>query len=45
MKSLAELDHLNLDPTAKSQVAALIQSLLDQTERDAALIKAKDFKI
>jgi len=52
MKLLAELDHLDLDPTAKSQVAALIQSLLDQAERDAALlqskdaiIKAKDFKI
>jgi hypothetical protein len=52
MKSLAELDHLDLDPTAKTQVAALLQSLLDQTARDAALlqakdalIKAKDFKI
>ena len=52
MKALAELDPLVLDPTAKTQVAALIQSLLDQTERDAALlqskdaiIKAKDFKI
>jgi len=52
MKPLAELDHLDLDPTAKTQVAALLQSLLDQTARDAALlqakdalIKAKDFKI
>jgi transposase len=52
MKSLAELDHLELDPTAKTQIAALIQSLFDQAERDAALlaskdaiIKAKDFKI
>jgi transposase len=52
MKSLADLDHLGLDPTAKAQVAAMVQSLLDQAERDAALlqskdaiIKAKDFKI
>jgi transposase len=52
MKPFAELDHLDLDPTAKTQVAALLQSLLDQTARDAALlqakdavIKAKDFKI
>jgi len=52
MKSIAELDHLDLDPTTKAQVAAMMQSLLDQAERDAALlqskdalIKAKDFKI
>jgi transposase len=52
MKSLSELDHLDLDPTTKAQVAAIMQSLLDQVERDAALlqskdalIKAKDFKI
>ncbi len=42
MKSLAELDHLDLDPTTKSQVAAMMQSLLDQTERDAALLQSKD---
>lgn len=49
MESLADLDHLDLNPTAKTQVAALIQSLLDQAERDTALlqslIKAKDLKI
>ncbi|MGZ8928570.1 MAG: IS66 family transposase [Methylobacter sp.] len=42
MKSLAELDHLDLDPTTKAQVAAIMQSLLDQTERDAALLQSKD---
>ena len=53
MNSLAELDHLNLEPAAKAQIAALMQSLLDQAEHDAnqlqqskdAEIKAKDFKI
>ena len=52
MKSVAELEHLNLDPAAQSQVAAMVQALLDQVERDSALlqtkdalIKAKDFKI
>lgn len=42
MKSLAELDQLDLDPTAKTQIAALVQSLLDQAERDAALLQSKD---
>jgi hypothetical protein len=53
MNSLAELDHLNLEPAAKAQIAALIQSLLDQADHAAsqlqqskdAEIKAKDFKI
>jgi hypothetical protein len=45
MKSVAELEHLNLDPAAKSQLAAMLQALLDQVERDSALIKAKDIKI
>ena len=45
MKPVAELEHLNLDPAAQSQIAALLQALLDQVERDSALIKAKDFKI
>ncbi len=42
MKSLTELDHLNLDPTTKTQVAALLQSLLEQAERDTALLQSKD---
>ena len=45
MKSLEELDHLNLDPAAKKQVAAILQALLDQAQRDAILLQAKDFKI
>ena len=45
MKSLAELEHLNLDPTAKAQVSAIIQGLLDQVERDAETLSAKNAAI
>jgi transposase len=45
MKSLAELDHLDLDPAAKKHVAALVQSLLDQTEEDAKLLRLKEAEI
>ena len=45
MKLLAELDNLDLDPVAKSQVAAMVQTLLAQVERDAKTIQAKDLKI
>jgi transposase len=45
MKSLTELDHLNLDPTAKTQVAALLQSLLADAERTAVLLQSKDEEI
>ncbi len=45
MNSLAELDQLDLDPAAKRQVAALVQSLLDQTERDAKLLRLKEAEI
>jgi len=45
MNPLAELDQLNLDPAAKSQVAAMLQALLEQTARDAKVIQAKDVKI
>ena len=45
MKSLAELEHLNLDPAAKQQVATMLQALLDQVQHDAVLLQAKDFKI
>ncbi len=52
MKSLAELDPLDLDSATKIQVAAIVKSLLEQVERDAqslsvkdAQIQAKDFKI
>ena len=45
MKPLAELANLDLDPVAKSQVAAMFQTLLAQAERDAKTIQAKDLKI
>lgn len=46
MKSLAELDQLNLDPTVKSQLVAMIQSLLDQAKRDVdAQLQAKDVEL
>nr|WP_225616354.1 hypothetical protein [Methylomonas albis] len=41
MNSLSKLDQLNLDPAAKTEVAALIQSLIEQAERDAKIIQAK----
>lgn len=45
MNRLAKLDQLDLNPVAKAEVAALIQALLDQAERDAKAIQAKDLKI
>ncbi len=42
MKQLAELDQLNLDATAKMQVADMLQSLLKQTEKAAEQLHAKD---
>ncbi len=45
MKPLAKLDQLNLEPSAKTEVAVLIQALIDQVTRDAKLIQSKDVKI
>jgi transposase len=45
MNPLAKLEQLNLEPAAKTEVAVLIQSLIEQAERDAKLIHAKDIKI
>ena len=52
MKILGQLDDLNLDAAAKTQVAALVQALLDQVRMDAETIQAnavdsqaKDLKI
>jgi transposase len=45
MESRGELDQLNLDPAAKTQVANLIQSLLEQRQRDAEQLQAKDHEI
>lgn len=45
MNPVAELDQLSLEPSAKTQVAQLIQSLMEQQARDAKLIHTKDVKI
>ncbi len=45
MNPLAQLEQLALDPSTKSEVKALVQALLEQNERDAQLIQAKDIKI
>lgn len=45
MKILDQLDGLNLDAAAKTQVVGMVQSLLDQVKTDAATIQAKDLKI
>jgi len=45
MNPLAKLEQLNLEPAAKTEVAALIQSLIEQAERDAKIIQAKEVKI
>jgi transposase len=49
MKILEELDNLNLDAATKTQVAAMIQSLLDQAKQEAetyeSTLQAKDLKI
>ena len=45
MKILDQLDELNLDAAAKTQVAALVQSLLEQVKKDAETLQAKDLKI
>lgn len=45
MNPFAELDSLDLDPSAKSQVADMIRALLDQTAHDAELLHLKDAQI
>lgn len=45
MKILGQLDELNLDSAAKTQVAALVQSLLDQVKKDAETIQANNIDI
>ena len=41
MKILDQLDDLNLDAAAKTQVAALVQALLDQVKKDAEHFSTK----
>ena len=45
MNPLAKLVQLNLEPAAKTEVAALLRSLLEQQTQDAKRIQAKDVKI
>ena len=45
MKYLAELDQMNLDSAAKTQVAGMLQSLLEQGQRDAKLLQARDAEL
>jgi len=46
MNPLIELDQLGLDPAAKIQVAAMVQSLLDQANHQAsAQLQAKDAQL
>jgi transposase len=46
MNPLIELDQLGLDPAAKTQVAAMIQSLLDQANHQAsAQLQVKDAQL
>jgi transposase len=45
MNPLAELDHLNLDSTTQTQVAAVVQALLEQAQRDAETIRAKEAEL
>jgi transposase len=45
MKILEQLDDLNLDAAAKTQVTALIQALLDQVKKDAETIEANTIDI
>lgn len=45
MKSLAQLDQLNLDAATKTQVADIVQTLLDQAEQAQQEIRAQELKI
>jgi transposase len=42
MNPLAELDQLNLDPAAKTQVAVLLQTLLEQAKQNATALQTKE---
>ncbi|WGS86180.1 transposase [Methylomonas sp. UP202] len=45
MNPLAELDQLNLEPAAKTQVVAMLQALVEQAAQDAQTIAKKDASI
>ena len=42
MNPLAQLDQLNLDPAAKTQLAVMLQTLLEQAKQNAAALQTKD---
>jgi len=45
MNPLAKIDQLNLEPADKTELAAMFQTLIEQSERDARIIQAKALKI
>ncbi|KJV04936.1 hypothetical protein, partial [Methylocucumis oryzae] len=45
MKTLADIDRLDFEPAAKSQVVDMIRVLLDQTVQDRELLQLKDAQI
>jgi len=45
MNPLAQLDQLNLDTSTKTQVAAMLQTLLEQAKQDAAALQTKDAEL
>jgi len=45
MKSLAQLDQLNLDADTKTQVAGIVQTLLDQAQQAQQEIRAQELRI
>ena len=45
MKSLAQLDQLNLDADTKQQVTGIVQTLLDQAQQAQQEIHAQALKI
>ncbi|MDP1663742.1 MAG: hypothetical protein Q8L79_01345 [Methylobacter sp.] len=45
MNPLTKLEQLNLEPAAKTEVAAMLQAFLDQAIQDAKAIQTKDVKI
>jgi transposase len=45
MNPLTELAHLNLDPDAKTQVAAVVQTLLEQAQRDAETLRTQEAEL
>lgn len=45
MKPHAELNHLNLDPATKTQVAAMVQALIEQAQQEAIQASAAQLQV